>query len=118
MYNAGVTEMRNREHPKAAPAILAGLAVALFSLSTVAQQPWQSPPPEYGPEPYYGLNGPVDQAVIERDLDAMKSLGYTAVTAQAGYGMNEPYLSAGYFKLFRTLVEQAKKRNMRIWIVD
>ena len=20
---------------------------------------WQSPPPEYGPEPYYGLNGPV-----------------------------------------------------------
>src|SRR6185312_2678682 len=133
MYNAGVTEMRNREHPKAAPAILAGLAVALFSLSTVAQQPWQrlqlptaaavqqawqSPPPENGPEPYYGLNGPVDQAVIERDLDAMKSLGYTAVTAQAGYGMNEPYLSAGYFKLFRTLVEQAKKRNMRIWIVD
>src|SRR6202012_1060891 len=31
---------------------------------------------------------------------------------------NEPYLSAGYFQLFRTLVEQAKKRNMRVWIVD
>jgi len=134
MYNAAVTEMHNRKHPKATPASVAGLAaVAIFSLIATAQQPWQhlqlptaaevhrawqSPPPEYGPEPYYGLNGPVDQAVIERDLDAMKSLGYTAVTAQAGYGMNQPYLSEAYFKLFRTLVEQAKKRNMRVWIVD
>ena len=133
MYNAAVTEMHNREHPKAAPAILTALAAAIFCATSVAQQSWQklqlptaaavqqawqSPPPEYGPEPYYGLNGPVDQAVIERDLDAMKSLGYTAVTAQAGYGMNEPYLSAAYFKLFRTLVEQARKRNMRVWIVD
>ena len=59
--------------------------------SAVAQQPWQgmqmptaaevqrvwkTPPAEYGPEPYYGLNGAVDEAVIRRDLDTMKSLGY------------------------------------------
>ncbi len=82
------------------------------------QSVWTTPPPEYGPEPYYGLNGPVDQTVIARDLDAMQSLGYTAVTAQAGYNMREPYLSEPYFKLFGTLVSEAKKRNMRVWIVD
>jgi hypothetical protein len=56
----------------------------------VAQQPWQkiqtptaaevaetwkAPPPEYGPEPYYRLNGAVNETVIARDLDQMKTLG-------------------------------------------
>ena len=111
---------------------LAGL-IAIVSTSVLAQQPWQriqmltadeaaqtwkAPPPEYGPEPYYGLNGAVDETVIRRDLDTMKSLGYQAVTVQAGYGMPFTYLSPDYFKFFRTFVEEAKKRDMRVWIVD
>ena len=82
------------------------------------EQTWKTPPPEYGPEPYYGLNGPVDETVIRRDLDTMKRLGYQAVTVQAGYGMPFAYLSPEYFKFFRMFVEEAKKRNMRVWIVD
>jgi hypothetical protein len=108
-------------------------AFALNATRAVAQQPWQhiqmpsvsevqktwvTAPPEYGPEPYYGLNGAVDQTVIDRDLDTMKRLGYGAVTVQAGYGMTEPYLSPAYFQFFRTFVEAAKKRDMRVWIVD
>ena len=77
-----------------------------------------NPPSEYGPEPYYGLNGAVNQTVIERDLDTMKSLGYRAVTVQAGFGMPFAYLSPEYFKFFRMFVEEAKKRDMRVWIVD
>jgi hypothetical protein len=107
--------------------------VACFSLSASGQQAWQkiqmptaaqveqiwkTPPPEYGPEPYYGLNGAVDVTVIRRDLDTMKALGYQAVTVQAGYGMPVAYLSPPYFTFFRTFVEEAKKRNMRVWIVD
>ena len=109
------------------------LLVFLLSLSAAAQQPWQhlqmptaaevqrtwnAPPPEYGPEPYYGLNGPVDLAVIRRDLDRMKSLGYAAVTVQAGYGMPVPYLSPEYFAFFKQFVAEAKQRSMRVWIVD
>jgi hypothetical protein len=107
--------------------------VSISSLSAAAQQPWQkiqmptaaevaqtwkTPPPEYGPEPYYGLNGAVDETVIRRDLDTMKAMGYQAVTVQAGYGMPFPYLSPEYFAFFRTFVEKAKTRNMRVWIVD
>jgi hypothetical protein len=109
-------------------------ALASFiSMSALAQQPWQNiqmptaasvqqawvnPPSEYGPEPYYGLNGAVSQQVIERDLDTMKSLGYRAVTVQAGFGMPFAYLSPEYFKFFRMFVEEAKKRDMCVWIVD
>jgi hypothetical protein len=79
---------------------------------------WQSPPPEYGPEPYYGLNGPVTMEQVERDLDTMKRLGFEAVTVQAGYNMPFAYLSPEYFAFFRKFVEEAKKRKMRVWIVD
>src|SRR5215469_5242789 len=113
-------------------AIVTGL-VAICSLCAMAQQPWQkiqmptaaevaetwgAPPPEYGPEPYYGLNGAVNEPVIERDLDRMKTLGYQAVTVQAGYDMPFAYLSPEYFAFFRRFVDEVKKRNMRVWIVD
>lgn len=113
--------------------MFAAALTGLVSISALAQQPWQkiqmptaasvqqvwiNPPSEYGPEPYYGLNGAVNQQVIERDLDTMKSLGYRAVTVQAGFGMPFAYLSPEYFQFFRMFVEEAKKHDMRVWIVD
>jgi hypothetical protein len=79
---------------------------------------WNVTPPEYGPEPYYGLNGPVSIPQIERDLDTLHSLGFQAVTVQAGYNMPFAYLSPEYFTFFRKFVDEAKQRNMRVWIVD
>ena len=79
---------------------------------------WTNPPSEYGPEPYYGLNGAVTLEVVDRDLDQMKSLGFRAVTVQAGYNMPFDYLSPEYFAFFQKFVAEAKKRDMRVWIVD
>lgn len=116
-----------------AVAVVAAIAFVFTSAFSDAQQPWQkmqmptagevaatwkTPPPEYGPEPYYGLNGPVDLTVIDRDLDTMQRLGFRAVTVQAGFGMPFSYLSPEYFHFFRAFVEAAKQRNMRVWIVD
>src|SRR6185437_7240983 len=36
----------------------------------------------------------------------------------AGFGMPFAYLSPEYFQFFRMFVEEAKKRDMRVWIVD
>ncbi len=82
------------------------------------QRAWQSPPPEYGPELYYGMNGPVTLDVIRHDLDTMHALGYQAVTVPYGYGSSFAYLSPEYFTFFKQFVAEAKQRNMRIWIVD
>jgi glycosyl hydrolase family 106( putative alpha-L-rhamnosidase) len=79
---------------------------------------WLNPPPEYGPEPYYGLNGDVSIPQVERDLDTLHGLGFQAVTVQAGYNMPFAYLSPEYLAFFRKLVLEAKRRNMRVWIVD
>ena len=115
-------------------ACAAYLAFTQFSFAqTPAQHPWQKmqmptmaevkrtwkpPPPEYGPEPYYGLNGLVTREVLQRDLDTAKQLGFHAVTVQPGRGNKEPYLSPEYFALFKVLVEEAKARDLRVWIID
>jgi hypothetical protein len=79
---------------------------------------WVNPPSEYGPEPYFGMNGPVTIESLAHDLDTMKSLGFHAVTAQAGGGMTTTYLTPEYFDFFKQFVEEAKKRDMKVWIVD
>jgi hypothetical protein len=113
--------------------VLAGAVILSATVYGAAQQPWQrlqnltaaqvaarwkNPPPEYGPEPYYGLNGPVSIEQVKRDLDTLHSLGFQAVTVQAGFNMPFAYLSPEYFAFFRNFVEEAKKRDMRVWIVD
>ena len=87
------------------------------TVAEVAAQ-WKTPPPEYGPEPYYGLNGAVSIPQVERDLDTLHGLGFQAVTVQAGFGMPFAYMSPEYLAFFRKFVLEAKQRNMRVWIVD
>ena len=82
------------------------------------QKVWVNPPSEYGPEPYFGMNGPVTIESLAHDLDTMKSLGFHAVTAQAGGGMSTTYLTPQYFAFFKQFVLEAKKRDIKVWIVD
>ena len=112
---------------------LVACALPCFAQSTTAKHPWQqmqmptaaavaqawkNPPAEYGPEPYFGMNGPVTIESLAKDLDTMKSLGFHAVTAQAGGGMTTTYLSPEYFAFFKQFALEAKKRDMKVWIVD
>ena len=64
------------------------------------------------------MNGAVTIESLKHDLDTMKSLGFRAVTVQAGGGMTTTYLTPEYFAFFKQFVEEARKRDMKVWIVD
>jgi hypothetical protein len=79
---------------------------------------FQSPPTDYGMILWWGWDGPVNDTVIKRDLDRIKAMGFCGVMIEAGYGMTAKYLSPAWFELVKIAVEQARIRNMRVWIED
>ncbi|GGF26787.1 glycosyl hydrolase [Hymenobacter cavernae] len=102
-------------------------------LSWAQQRPWQqlqqptvvavaaqfkTPPPEFGATVTWGWNGAITPQSISRDLDSLHARGVQAVTIEAGYDMGAAYLSTGWFELVKEAVNQAKRRNMRVWIID
>ncbi|MFN2977343.1 glycosyl hydrolase [Terriglobus aquaticus] len=98
----------------------AWLRLTMPTASTVASE-WITPPPQYGPEPYYGLAGAAGTVTLDtvgHDLDTMHALGFRAVTLQWSTGTGTQYLSPEWFAFFRQVVAEAKRRDMRIWIVD
>jgi hypothetical protein len=79
---------------------------------------FQSPPPEYGMILWWGWDGPMTDTVIKRDLDRIQAMGFNGVMVEAGYGMTAKYLSPEWFSLVKVAVDEAKIRNMRVWIED
>jgi len=77
-----------------------------------------TPPTQYAQTLTYGLEGPINRDNISRDLDEMYKQGIRAVSIEGGYGMPQPYLSPGYFENVKIIVEELKKRNMHLWIID
>jgi hypothetical protein len=77
-----------------------------------------APPPEYGLTVWWGWDGLITEEVISRDLDEFQARGIRVVTIEAGYGMRAPYLSPGWFETIKLAVELAKRRGMRVWLVD
>ena len=65
-----------------------------------------------------GLEGKMDKKTICNDLDSIKKKGFRAVIFEAGYKLPFKYLSEEWFKAIRTGVVEAKKRDMKVWIID
>lgn len=78
---------------------------------------FKDPSPEYGPTVTWGWQGDLHTSTIDRDLDSLQSHGFQMVTIEGGH-MNDPYLSPGYFTLIKYAVAAAKKRGMKVWIID
>lgn len=91
--------------------------ITIPNLSEVASH-FQSPPPEYGMILWWGWDGPMTDTVVKRDLDKIKSMGFQGVMIEAGYDMTAKYLSPDWFELVKIAVQEAKIRNMRVWVED
>lgn len=76
------------------------------------------PPVEFANHVIWGWQGNMDRKQICSDLDSIKSKGFKAVIFEAGYHLPFQYLSEEWFKAIRTGVLEAKKRGMKVWIID
>lgn len=127
--------IRNLLHRRCLFILCAGCtAVLLLCCSVInAQTVWQKlsfpttqqvkanfkyPPSYHSNSVTWGWNGPMSREVISADLDSLHRLGFSAVTIEAGYKMPAEYLSDGWFRLIKVAVEEAKKRDIHLWIID
>jgi hypothetical protein len=85
---------------------------------SVAEENFQSPPTEYASHVIWGWQGNMDIKTIRNDLDSMYKKGFRSVIFEAGYHLPFEYLSDDWFKAIATGVKEAKKRGMKVWIID
>lgn len=75
-------------------------------------------PSVYAQTVTWGWDGAITRETIAKDLDSLSAHGLRVATIEAGYNMPGPYLSEAWFKLIRIAVEEARKRDMHLWIID
>ena len=111
----------------------------LLAPAMLAQRPWQeitvpsvgevaanfkAPPHEYGAiQPFASWNGADPQEVrarIVRDFDRLSANGIFIVNLSPGRRVpgEGKYLSPGHMDQVKFIVQEAAKRNMRLWIQD
>jgi len=104
----------------------------LFAFALMAQRPWQqitvpsvreaaanfkAPPHEYGAIYWGPWNGPDARQRIVQDFDRLAANGIFVVNLSPGRG--EPkYLSPEHMDQVKFVVQEAKKRGMKIWFED
>ena len=117
--------------------VLSTLAIVpLLAAVLPAQRPWQqitvpsvrdvaanfkAPPHEYGAiQPFMSWNGPDAKermARIVEDLDRLSASGVFMVNVSPGRGI-PAYLSPEHMAQMKFVVQEAKKRGMKLWLQD
>ena len=82
------------------------------------QKNFATPPAEFASHVIWGWEGNININVIRTDLDSMCHRGFRSVIIEAGRNTPFEYLSDGWFKTVATAVQEAKKRGMKVWIID
>jgi hypothetical protein len=81
-------------------------------------QQFKNPLPEYGLVMWWWWNGDMTEDQIVRDLRDIKAHHVNGVMLWAYYGLGIEYLSEKWFERVRFAVEQARRLDMRVWLMD
>ena len=88
-----------------------------INMNTVSLH-FKNPPADYANHVIWGLTGDMTDDIIRHDLDSIKGKGFKSVILEAGYKLPCRYLSDEYFLMIKRIVKEAKKRDLKIWIID
>lgn len=73
---------------------------------------------KFGIQPFWFWNGEMDREEMTRQIEEMHMQGIKGFMIHPRQGMEIPYLSEEFFSRVRHAVEEAKKRDMEVWIYD
>lgn len=82
------------------------------------QNEFFNPGSQYGSAPLWVWNTRVTRSIIDSMLVEFKQQGFGGVMVHPRPGLITPYLSAGWFDLWKYAMEKAKQLGLEIWIYD
>ena len=79
---------------------------------------FKNPTAEYRATPFWSWNCKPDKALLERQIDCLKEMGFGGFHMHSRSGMATKYLSEDFFELVKACVAKAKKENMLAYLYD
>ncbi|MCL2664572.1 MAG: hypothetical protein FWE82_03080 [Defluviitaleaceae bacterium] len=77
-----------------------------------------NPAATYRPTPFWGLNGTLETAELERQITEFHKRGYGGVYLHPRGGMETDYLSDEYFDALRVCVKKCEELGILAWLYD
>lgn len=77
-----------------------------------------TPPDKFCNHVIWGWDGIMSKKIINSDLNSIQAKGFRNVIIEPGYHMPSAYLSKGWFEAVKDAINEAKRRKMKVWIID
>ena len=85
---------------------------------TLAKELFENPTSEYRGTPFWSWNCDLNEGLLQRQIDALKEMGFGGFHMHSRSGMSMPYLGETFMSRVKFCVEKAKKENMLAWLYD
>ena len=88
------------------------------SQKTLSKELFKNPTCEYRGTPFWSWNCDLNEGLLDRQIDALKEMGFGGFHMHSRSGMSMPYLGETFMNRIKFCVEKAKKENMLAWLYD
>ncbi len=98
--------------------LMASIQYSYLGESLPDEALFKNPPSEFRGAPFWSINDKLDPEEVMRQVGLLDEGGYGGAFFHAREGLVTPFLGEEWFKAFKAAVDEAKRRNMYIWIYD
>ena len=78
---------------------------------TISEELFKNPTAEYRATPFWAWNTKLDQALLNKEIDCMKEMGFGGFHMHSRTGLVTPYLSREFADMVRACVKKSGKRR-------
>lgn len=105
--------------------VLLSTGCSQFSGNTFSEEEFQNPPRQYGPMPFWHINGELTTKEIRRQVTDASNAGFTGITllplaekSPTKPGTTPKFLSDDYFHRFQDMLDVAEELDMEVILYD
>lgn len=88
------------------------------SEKTLSKELFKNPSKEYRGTPFWSWNCDLNEGLLERQIEALKEMGFGGFHIHSRAGMSMPYLGETFMNRVKFCLDKGKKEDMLTWLYD